>query len=160
MLIQVILTEKDVAAYLLSKSSHLKVKHSQLENCTLNCNVIGNHQMRQCYKSCRCSNDSVCPLLFKVNFCQKSSHIEVYEENDKRVDCISKGIENIDTTKPTRGVATIVKNMIENMCREDPDDTPKRILSRLIQIRKQKNSFDKQLIPSLVQVCILISIFD
>ena len=125
-----------MAAYLLSKSSHLKVKHSQLENCTLNCNVIGNHQMRQCYKSCRCSNDSVCPLLFKVNFCQKSSHIEVYEENDKRVDCISKGIENIDTTKPTRGVATIVKNMIENMCREDPDDTPKRILSRLIQIRK------------------------
>jgi len=116
--------------------------------------------MRQCYESCRCSKDSVYPLSFKVNFCQKSSHIEVYEENDKRVDCISKGIENIDTTKPTRGVATIVKNMIENMCREDPDDTPKRILSRLIQIRKQKNSFDKQLIPSLVQVCILISIFD
>ena len=71
-----------------------------------------------------------------------------------------EGIENIDTTKTTRGVAKIVKNMIENMCREDPDDTPKRILSRLIQIRNQKNSFDKQLIPSLVQVCILISIFD
>ena len=140
--------------YLISKSSHLKIKHSQLENCTLNCGVKGSHQMRQRYEYCKCSTDTKCPLTFKVNYCQKSQHIVVFEEHDKLVDCISKGKIDGNTTKPTRGVATLVREMIEEMCRTDPDDTPKKILTKLISQRKKSSCFDKSLIPKLSQVLI------
>lgn len=37
--------EEDLAAHLITKSSHLKIIKSQLENCSINCEISGNHQM-------------------------------------------------------------------------------------------------------------------
>lgn len=142
--------EEDLAAHLITKSSHLKIIKSQLENCSINCEISGNHQMRQRYYECKCSQN--CPLNFKVNICLRDQHIELFQEKEKTVDCLSKDSKLVSNVKPTRGVATIVKELIEQMCIDDADDTPKKILNRIIKHRKEKNLFDKNLIPSLIQV--------
>ena len=80
--------EEEIASYLQEKSTKLIVTHSQKENCTLSCGVIGVHFMRTRYSKCNCSEDTVCPLSFKVNYCQKSKHSEIFEEPDKLVECI------------------------------------------------------------------------
>ena len=97
--------------------------------------------MRQRYFKCVCSDDIKCPLKFKVNSCLKSSYIVLYQEKDKVVSCISQHLEKKSTTKPVRGIAKIVKDLIEEMCRSDPDDPPKKILTRLIKNRKENNLF-------------------
>jgi hypothetical protein len=118
--------------------------------------------MRQRYSICLCCKDSTtkkCPLSFKINYCQKSDHIEIFEESDKTIDCVSLGI-NTKPCKPSRGVATIVRELIEQMCLENAEETAKRVLTRLIRDRKDKKLFDKTLIPSLKQVSIfVVSIF-
>jgi hypothetical protein len=134
------------------KSSKLRITHSQLENCTLGCGVNGLHQMRTRYSECRCSEDTECPLSFKVNYCQKSTHSELFEEPDKNLDCISHQDNEEKVQKPTRGVANVVRDRIEMLCKEDADITPKRILTKLITERKATKSFHKNLIPTLSQV--------
>ena len=143
--------------FLLTKSAHLKIKSSQLENCTLNCNVCGNHQMRQRYYICKCCPK--CPLTFKTNTCvENHKHIAIFHEKSKNIDCVSKvGIIRTDS-RPTRGVAPIVKKLIEKMCTDDADNPPKRILTTIIKQIKDNKIFDKALIPSLRQVCICIYI--
>ena len=79
----------EIASYLFEKSTNLKIIHSQIDNCTLSCGVNGVHQMRTRYFAYRCSDDKVCPLTFKVNYCQKSNHSELFEEPNKQMDCIS-----------------------------------------------------------------------
>ena len=140
-----------MATYLLGKSSHLRVKKSQLENCSNNCSSIGVHQMRQRYYICKCSVELACPLTFKINSCQKSKNIEVFQEKDKEVECISYN-DTIEPKKPPRGLVSNVQELIEELCRADADETPKRILVKLMKIRKEKNLFDKKLIPTLTQV--------
>ena len=137
-------------AFLLTKSRHLKKKKSQLENCSLDCEVSGNHQMRQSYHICECSKELKCPITLKINVCQKANYIVVYEEKDSEMLCINQDQEET-TKKSTRGISTFVKNLIEEMCLADPDETPKKILSILIK----KNHFPKALTPSLSQVCII-----
>jgi hypothetical protein len=116
--------EEEIASYLQEKSTKLIVTHSQKENCTLSCGVIGVHFMRTRYSKCNCSEDTVCPLSFKVNYCQKSKHSEIFEEPDKLVECINK-----DQATKTRG--NIMRSRIEEFCKEDADITPKIILNKL-----------------------------
>ena len=106
--------------------------------------------MRTRYSTCKCSEDTECPLTFKVNYCQKSSHSETFGEPNKEVDCIS--LEKDQVHKPTRGVAATIRDRIEAYCKEDADITAKRILNMLITERKIKKSFHKNLIPTLKQV--------
>ena len=80
--------------------------------------------MRTRYSECRSSKDTACPLTFKAN----------------------------TACKPSRGAAIIVRDRIEELCKEDADITPKRILIKIIKERKATNCFHKNLIPTLKQV--------
>ena len=96
--------------------------------------------MRQRYDQCSCSVE--CPLRFKVNICQKTELIEVYHERNVEIGRVSKG-KDVQNEKPEKGVVKIVKNLIEKMCEDHSDETPKRILSKLIKNRKEKNLFNQ-----------------
>ena len=87
--------------------------------------------MRQRYDQCSCSVE--CPLRFKVNICQKTELIEVYHERNVEIGRVSKG-KDVQNEKPEKGVVKIVKNL--NL-------KPKRILSKLIKNRKEKNLFNQ-----------------
>ena len=139
--------------FLLKQSAYLRTIKSQPENCTLDCDNKRNHKMRQRYDECKCSLK--CKLKFKINICLISEHINLFHERNAELGCISKNKEVNISQKPTKGVSLIVKNMIEQMCQDDPDETPKRILTKLIKHRKEKSLFNSCLVPKLSQVLLI-----
>ena len=74
--------------------------------------------------------------LFNYDF------INSFHERNAELGCISRNKEVNISQKPTKGVSLIVKNMIEQMCQDDPDETPERILTKLIKQRKEKSLFN------------------
>jgi hypothetical protein len=141
----------EMEAYLIQQSAHLRSIKSQLENCTLECAGTRNHKMRQRYDQCKCC--LTCPFKLKINICLSFDLIQVFHERNAVIGCVSKNSSNIEMSeKPKKGVASIIKNMIEQMCQDDADETPKRILSKIIKLRKQNNLFHSCLIPKLKQV--------
>ena len=101
--------------------------------------------MRQRYDECKCSLK--CKLKFKINIYIISDFINSFHERNAGLGCISRNKEVNISQKPTKCVSLIVKNMIEKMCQDDPDETPKRILTKLIKQRKEKSLFNLCLDP-------------
>ena len=80
--------------------------------------------MRTRYSECRSSKDTACPLTFKAN----------------------------TACKPSRGAAIIVRDRIEELCKEDADITPKRILMCVYQFRYRELFADIMLVLILIEL--------